>query len=1009
MIKITSLNKIYKSKKRKRCHALSDINLTLPDTGLVFVLGKSGSGKSTLLNLIGGLDNATSGSIEVDGNDLAKFREKDFCNYRNTHVGFIFQDYHLIDELTVYENIALALDLRQIKVADQVKHALEKVDLAGYEDRYPSELSGGEQQRVAIARAIVKKPRIILADEPTGNLDTNTARAIVTLLKELSWECLILIVSHNINDANNYADRIIELRKGAVISDKTRNPEFPDEVILTGEALLYPDGSSLSDGDIDLINGKKQVNLVKRKDKFLPTKEENRECRKVQIENKSLKFAKKMGLSGKFLKNKALAISLSSFMVAVIMIIMALAQTIIAFDGGEIVAEEMANSKQESIWLNKVASDETQKLLDRNYRVPVGENDVQALVDAGYKGDIYPVLNLAVPVTSMGASTYGTGEPYFNNSPYMTSTFGTMIVGEDFLTRKFGDYEYAARVDDFMPFGVIITDYVADSILMLNPKYADKTYENIVGAYFPPIFSRPRMYINGIIDTGYKDRYVALFDEIEGSGSFKLSDYYENEAFMAFMNEIYGCLGYSFATDANFVNAYNTSHLEYYPAHYKLGFNGFWDLTSVKLPYIANAAAQTMTTKTDNLLGDDWYYMNTPPEIPEGAKYIRVAFNNGCDKAFNLTDDISTREYALLQFDKDENIFQDLMNAVIGENKGAYINPYDGSITFDVRGANHSFVSEYIEIPEDASITEFISITNEGNAFCAFYDENLKFIRSEICHSGEMLPEASITMNVTYYNEIFGATYTDSDLDSFIPHKATLSHYRYDDVNNENPLFTKEISIVGLFGSRYSRTMIVSEDIWGLFLKDAIFEHSLYLDGTDGIEAVLELSDDLNYEHQSIAVEGIHTMTKAVDVFVPIFELIAVILCVGVVFILMNFSSKMINDKMHEIGILKALGTKNNSIGVVFGLQVTLIAILTCLLSTAGYYFFIDVANDVLIESLKRLAPSQVVLDLDFLTFKPVVALVNCVLVCALSLVSLVIPMIKIKAIKPVKIIKAKE
>ena len=150
-------------------------------------------------------------------------------------------------------------------------------------------------------------------------------------------------------------------------------------------------------------------------------------------------------------------------------------------------------------------------------------------------------------------------------------------------------------------------------------------------------------------------------------------------------------------------------------------------------------------------------------------------------------------------------------------------------------------------------------------------------------------------------------------------------------------------------------------------------------------------------------------MTKAVDVFVPIFELIAVILCVGVVFILMNFSSKMINDKMHEIGILKALGTKNNSIGVVFGLQVVLIALLTCVLSTVGYYFFIDIANDVLIESLKRLAPSQVVLDLDFLTFKPSVALVNCALVFALSLISLVIPMIKIKAIKPVKIIKAKE
>jgi ABC-type antimicrobial peptide transport system permease subunit len=150
-------------------------------------------------------------------------------------------------------------------------------------------------------------------------------------------------------------------------------------------------------------------------------------------------------------------------------------------------------------------------------------------------------------------------------------------------------------------------------------------------------------------------------------------------------------------------------------------------------------------------------------------------------------------------------------------------------------------------------------------------------------------------------------------------------------------------------------------------------------------------------------------MTKAVDVFIPIFELVAWFLCVGIIFILMNFASKMINDKMHEIGILKALGIKNRSITAVFGMQVLLISILTCIMATVGYYFFIDMANDVLIESLKRLAPYRVVLDLDFLTFIPNIAAENCVLICILSAISLIFPMIRIKAIKPVKIIKAKE
>ena len=184
---------------------------------------------------------------------------------------------------------------------------------------------------------------------------------------------------------------------------------------------------------------------------------------------------------------------------------------------------------------------------------------------------------------------------------------------------------------------------------------------------------------------------------------------------------------------------------------------------------------------------------------------------------------------------------------------------------------------------------------------------------------------------------------------------------------------------------------------------------NLYLDGAEGLGRVVELAGGRDYEYQSIAIEAVHTMTRAVEVFVPIFELVAIFLCVGVVFILVNFATRMIKDKLHEIGILKAIGTHNTTIGVVFGVQVMLIALLTCIMATAGYYFFIGMANDVLVESLSRLAPSRVMMDLDFLIFKPKVALVNCGLILLLSILSLAVPMVKIKRIKPVQIIKAKE
>jgi ABC-type antimicrobial peptide transport system permease subunit len=188
-----------------------------------------------------------------------------------------------------------------------------------------------------------------------------------------------------------------------------------------------------------------------------------------------------------------------------------------------------------------------------------------------------------------------------------------------------------------------------------------------------------------------------------------------------------------------------------------------------------------------------------------------------------------------------------------------------------------------------------------------------------------------------------------------------------------------------------------------------IYYNALYCEGQEKIGKMMNAASDLNYTQQNHMIEGIHTMTKVVDVFVPIFEIIALFLCAAVVFILVNFSSKMIKDKMHEIGILKALGTKNSTIVAVFGLQVVLIAILTCVLSTVGYYFLVGVANDVLFGSMKQFVKSRVVLDLDFFTFMPKIALEDCALVAALSAISMIIPMIKIKAIKPVKIIKAKE
>ncbi len=266
------------------------------------------------------------------------------------------------------------------------------------------------------------------------------------------------------------------------------------------------------------------------------------------------------------------------------------------------------------------------------------------------------------------------------------------------------------------------------------------------------------------------------------------------------------------------------------------------------------------------------------------------------------------------------------------------------------------------------------------------------------------------SMSYTTYNEIFGTSYDATNLNTFEPHSITVTSYRFYDVYYQNPLYTVEIFIDGL--GNFNSLFVASDlypDTMHTMLKGDTYYYGLYFDGTDGIGAVLDMAEELCYEPQSYSIEGIHTMTRAVEVFVPIFELIGIILCIGVVFILVSFSTKMIKDKMHEIGILKALGAKNTTISIVFGLQILLIATLTAILTTLGYYLFIDIANDVLIESLTRLASSMIIFDIDFLTFIPLIAIENCALIALLAIISMLIPLIRIRGIKPVKIIKTKD
>ena len=224
MLSIQKVNKHYHSKKGESVHVLKDISIDFPKKGFVCLIGKSGSGKSTLLNVLGGLDRYDSGEILIKGKSSHSFKAKEWDSYRNTYLGFVFQDFNIIDSYSIGANIALALQLQGVKSAEAItrtKEILKSVEAENLFDRKPNELSGGQKQRIAIARALVKNPEIIIADEPTGNLDSETSLVIMKILQNLAKDHLVIMVTHDMDFANEYGDRLIELKDGSVIKDQT--------------------------------------------------------------------------------------------------------------------------------------------------------------------------------------------------------------------------------------------------------------------------------------------------------------------------------------------------------------------------------------------------------------------------------------------------------------------------------------------------------------------------------------------------------------------------------------------------------------------------------------------------------------------------------------------------------------------------------------------------------------------------------------------------------------------
>ncbi len=531
MLQLQNVKKNYKT-KGGTVHALDGVSITFPETGLVFITGKSGCGKTTLLNVIGGLDGIDSGEIFIQNKKFSTFSATEYDSYRNTFIGFIFQEYNLLPEFTVEQNIKIAMELQGRKTDDEeLEQLLKDVEIDKLKKRFPSELSGGQRQRVAIARALIKQPRIIMADEPTGALDSNTGIQVLDTLKKLSKKTLVIVVSHDREFAEKYADRIIHLENGKVAHDVTfTEKEISDNVSEQGETLIVREGAQLSQTETDVlvkaVKERKAIEIIKKPSFRSKSPTQNvtlSQEQPVSFRKSQMKLKRALQLGVNSLAVKPIRLVITILISALAFAVFGLFDTIAHFSTADILKNQL------KIAPSKTVVTTSDYIVDHTagdiYSVKLSKNTVDGLQNAT-GGTVKGIANLrdnttgeiaqSLPIIEITASTVYMGKRYYTNSVsgFVEFDKDTEISADG----KFKDFDYTLLCGQYPQltyldntptkgsvYQIAISSFLADSIIHYlngNPLHetAITSYESLLGEYIT--LSQQKYTIVGIIDCG---------------------------------------------------------------------------------------------------------------------------------------------------------------------------------------------------------------------------------------------------------------------------------------------------------------------------------------------------------------------------------------------------------------------------------------------------------------------------------------------------------------------------
>lgn len=564
MIRIENLEKKYASGKGL-CLALNGVSFNLHEQGLVFILGKSGSGKSTLLNIVGTLDGKTTGNIYINDINYDSLTDSNLNSFRNDYMGFIFQDCCLIESLNVFDNLKIVLDLKKDKDDTIIHESLEKVGLKGIEKRYPNQLSAGQRQRVAIARALVKKPRIILADEPTGNVDSNTGKLVLDILQELSKDCLIIVVSHNRDDAFKYADRIIEIMDGKIISDEKRVEKYVDTLKITDQSIQIPFYDKLTDSEIGEINEciskNNKIKIFQNRPGFEKYDDNaiNDDQYEYEFKKKSMSSGKVIKYSRKFYKTRIKLSIFTVFLISALLIILGLCQLFSNYNPSKELQRHMQGNNIMFISEGFYNTDTNQ--LDKTKVMYVSDEKKNAIIEESKTTDVYDVIRLQINCRntpsfheSFNAAYHAVGRYLASTFPYIEASNYTMVTNLDFIKIVLGVSELevvAGSIEDTLNSDkVIITDYLAKSIIYNRDDI--KNYDDLINRTTNQGFiSSNSCRIGAIIKTDFEEKHHSYIDEVKKS-KLDLND----ERYLDLSNDVYYKYSWIFTANPNFKQDY---------------------------------------------------------------------------------------------------------------------------------------------------------------------------------------------------------------------------------------------------------------------------------------------------------------------------------------------------------------------------------------------------------------------------------------------------------------------